>query len=1147
MSTSSEYPEVRILSHTHWDREWYLPSRYTREWLTPFFESLLERLEEHSQFRFMLDGQTILLEDYLEVGGPRAQSLVSGLRKYIENGQLLAGPYYLQPDWNLAGGEVLIRNLLIGTRDARKLGACMSCGWLPDNFGQAAQTVQIHREFGLSGLFVWRGIELSPEQIRTELIWESPDGSRFPTIYMVDSYRNGMQLLAEPDLTGRRIAWAAERLSPFSLVGTALLLNGYDQEVEPEPVNGIETSSSEHPDVRQTTAPEYIAEISRRLRRLHIDPPIISGSQYSGRYISVFPGVLSARMYLKTANAHVETLLARYVEPLAVAAWLAGESYPRDELESLWRMVLQNHPHDSMCGVSVDSVHVDMELRFSQIEHRALELAEKCLEALCSNEHKRNNGRNNEDRGAGLSDSFLATSRAEEKTPGEDRGATDGAPVDKFLWNPSPWLRTEVVDANQGTGQRVIECEPLSLTGIPLGNTQEDNGRDELNVDTEAYTVSGPYYIATVESDGTLSFEDRETGRRWTGIGELIDEGDAGDTYNYSPPESDTVVRSTAPGRARDNGLPGFGPPEDNASTSGKTGETHNEAGGRNRRRWFIRTGRHAATIGVSLELAVPSRLEDDRSGRSDELTNIPVEIMYAFQADSRRIEITVSVDNQADDHRLRIVFPTRIDTDLSFAETQFYVDSHPITEHNESTTPLPDYVARVVLGAHEVGPIRQFPQARYCFLRDKSAGFAVFNRGLPEYEVLPSQRSIAVTLVRAVGWLARSDLRSRTGDAGPKIFTPDAQCRRTMTFSLAFCAGSLGEQELSRQAEEFCNPVWQVAVDRQGQTSNGGQTSGQGQTSNGNGPAMAAPGIALETRGLGFSAVKKSEDRDTVIVRVWNGSRETKQTAMRVAGSVRKARLLSASERDEEAIGNELSPVELSVVPVGTEAETSTSGRARTGDEVGPPSVAGKWQRNATSRIPFTLSPWKIATIELEMAVSEPTEDVDGERAWPVPTVEVQRRTNAVPSGREQGERSCPLSEEHVEGERVRMQQLEADYGASARKLEASANGDGARHDDPHRRQEFIRLRARTSTLLRASLEARLSWVLNREKLRQWRAGIALPQAESPEATEELREIGRRLRRVRVEKRMDDYVLALERERYEENRFEGESDDEIE
>ena len=186
---------IHIISHNHWDREWIFTSKYTNRWLVPFFNNLFEMLKKYPDYRFILDGQTLMIEDYLgQLSEGEAASKEAEIRGYVKEGRLLVGPCYMQPDWTLVSGEALIRNLLIGHRMAKRFGGVMKVGWLLDNFGQIAQAPQIHRGFGIRGVFLWRGVGMDPDELRSEFWWEAPDGSRVLAIYLLNTYRNAMAL-----------------------------------------------------------------------------------------------------------------------------------------------------------------------------------------------------------------------------------------------------------------------------------------------------------------------------------------------------------------------------------------------------------------------------------------------------------------------------------------------------------------------------------------------------------------------------------------------------------------------------------------------------------------------------------------------------------------------------------------------------------------------------------------------------------------------------------------------------------------------------------------------------------------------------------------------------------------------------------------
>ncbi|NIR48278.1 alpha-mannosidase, partial [candidate division KSB1 bacterium] len=166
---------VHLISHNHWDREWIFQAEYVNQWLPSFFEHLFEMLQTQPDYLFVLDGQTCIIEDYLnQLSEEEAAEKAQKIKEYAQAGRLMVGSAYIQQDWGLVSGEALVRNFLTGIRMANELGGVMRVGWLLDNFGQIAQAPQICCGFDIDGVFVWRGPELPPESIRTEFQWQAP-------------------------------------------------------------------------------------------------------------------------------------------------------------------------------------------------------------------------------------------------------------------------------------------------------------------------------------------------------------------------------------------------------------------------------------------------------------------------------------------------------------------------------------------------------------------------------------------------------------------------------------------------------------------------------------------------------------------------------------------------------------------------------------------------------------------------------------------------------------------------------------------------------------------------------------------------------------------------------------------------------------
>src|SRR5690349_7596891 len=194
-----------VVSHTHWDREWYLPFQLYRIKLVRLIDRLLAILQDDPRYaHFMLDGQTVVLEDYLEVRPDRR----AGLAEHIGSGRVLAGPWYILPDEFLVSGESIIRNLQRGTRIAREFGASMPVGYVPDPFGQISQLPQLLRGFGLDWAVFWRGVG---DVGGTEFAWQGPDGSQVLVTHIPRGYANGLPLNANLAAARSQVHWILDQ------------------------------------------------------------------------------------------------------------------------------------------------------------------------------------------------------------------------------------------------------------------------------------------------------------------------------------------------------------------------------------------------------------------------------------------------------------------------------------------------------------------------------------------------------------------------------------------------------------------------------------------------------------------------------------------------------------------------------------------------------------------------------------------------------------------------------------------------------------------------------------------------------------------------------------------------------------------------
>ena len=394
-----------LVSHTHWDREWYLPFQRFRASLLEAVDLLLELMESNSQYRhFTLDGQTIVLEDYLELRPDREHQL----RRLIEEGRILIGPWYVMPDEFLVSGESLVRNLLEGHRVASRFGGEMKVGYIPDPFGHIAQMPQILRGFGIDSAVLWRGVGSALKH--SEALWVAPDGSSVLLVHMPRGYAIAAPLPSTRDALMERLRHIREQLEPRATTSFLLLMNGNDHTFPQPDVPAIIREANRRmrdAEMIDGTLPMLIQSIRQEAAATGVEWQRLKGEFRSSELAHLLAGVLSSRMGIKQRNVRCQTLLERWAEPFGIFAGFlrskgaadrasAQPEWPSAEpegapvgaldasplLRQAWRYLLQNQPHDSICGCSVDQVHREMETRYDWSEQIAGLVADGALKHL---------------------------------------------------------------------------------------------------------------------------------------------------------------------------------------------------------------------------------------------------------------------------------------------------------------------------------------------------------------------------------------------------------------------------------------------------------------------------------------------------------------------------------------------------------------------------------------------------------------------------------------------------------------------------------------------------------------------------------------------------------------------------------------------
>ena len=355
---------AHVVAHTHWDREWYHPFVRFRQRLVALVDDLLDDPPAAGE-SFLLDGQAVVLEDYLEVRPERAAELAA----LLQAGRLEAGPWYVLADELIPSAEALIRNLLLGRRVLRRLRASSPLVlYCPDSFGHPAALPSVARGFGLPLIILWRGFGGKRWPASDVVIWSAPDGQSAVLYHLPpNGYEFGSALPLDVAAASERWNRMRRELAPRSATGIVLVPNGADHHarqfrqadaVRVLAAAGIATGDS----VRASSLSIFADELLARARTREL--PLIAGElRDSYGYTWTLQGTFATRAAQKRRNAQAERLLLRDAEPWSALARRQGAASRVPLLVAAWRTLLQSHPHDTLCGCSIDAVADAMDRR----------------------------------------------------------------------------------------------------------------------------------------------------------------------------------------------------------------------------------------------------------------------------------------------------------------------------------------------------------------------------------------------------------------------------------------------------------------------------------------------------------------------------------------------------------------------------------------------------------------------------------------------------------------------------------------------------------------------------------------------------------------------------------------------------------------
>jgi len=763
---------VAVIPHTHWDREWYESFEIFRLKLVDTLDSLVELLESDPSYGwFLLDGQMAAVDDYLEIR-PEATDRV---RELASSGRLTVGPWYVLMDEFLVSGETIVRNLEMGMSRAAAFGGAMDIGYLPDMFGHIAQMPQILSEAGFAHAVVWRGVPSAVD--RSGFWWEAPDGSKVRAEYLTRGYSNAATLPDDAAALVQRTAAYEKEQESFLLDGI-LYMNGSDhlppqphlgrlvaeanamqndysfqvtslpRYLERAPVEGLATwkgelrsgfranmlmgVTSNRVDVKRAAA---MAEIALERRAEPYAALFGAADDWPGRllelaWLDVVRNAAHDSICACSVDAVVDSVLERFAESHRVAEGLAERA-----LGTLARSMAKSGPVVVNASARSRSGIVELVAMGEPVDGASEQVlsSRASLPGTLTLDAATVTSILGMLQGTRISDDAwvhdvrieedetridITVSVGTEELPGMPVGAVKENLAARLAARPDavvrvaldqPPIRQVVARIADVPGLGWATYTPAPLLH-PVSARQVSGADAAAGPEGSVVLTNGLVTVVVNVADGTFSIDGHG------GLGKLVDGGDLGDSYNYSPPKDDRFVDTPESVRID-----------------------------------VVEEGPVRAGALITAEYRWPAGADSASGSRhGDEQVSVTTKI--ELHADETTVGVTTSFLNPARDHRLRVHFPLPEPTATSTSGTAFGSAERGLTAEGRSDEfGLPTF------------PARDFVVA---------GGLTICHPGVREYELIDVEgggaRALAMTMLRSTGMLSRVGMAYRPVPAGP-------------------------------------------------------------------------------------------------------------------------------------------------------------------------------------------------------------------------------------------------------------------------------------------------------------------------------------------------------------------------------------------
>lgn len=845
--------KIHVIPHSHWDREWYFTTSRSKVYLMKDLGDVLNTLENDPEFKyFMVDAQGSLLDDYIK-WRPQDKERIS---KLVNEGRLVIGPWYTQTDQLVISGESIVRNMYYGMKRCESFGKYMNVGYVPDSFGQSGNMPQIYRQFGIEDTLFWRGV--SDDMVKhTDYNWRGDDGSVVFTTQIPFGYYIGGNIPEAPEENDE--FWKKEcfeKAGGRSATRHIYFPNGFDQApVRTNLPQLVQERNEKDPENEYVISciEDYIKDVKSENPELEE----VQGELVIAKHMRIHKSIFSSRSDLKVMNTQIQNYVTNVMEPLLTISYNLGNEYPHEAVAEIWKLLFENAAHDSIGSCISDTANEDVYVRYKQARDIAVNLVELHSRLIATNVKN----------DADMTFTVINTLPQKRKdtvivktyVPGGKFAIIDenGNDVDYTIIKSRDLTdyvlsQTIMLDPSRKfyVPDQVLEVTmAIKANDVPaLGYVQYsiDTKKDSHKETADKKVLENEYYAIEVEENGSLTIVDKANNVTYKNQGILVENGDDGDSFNYSPPRKDMEVFSN----------------ESKCTVKISGSDIYDQAE-------------------IHFDMVVPADLDERAEGKVS--VTMPVDMTVALRKDSKVIDFNVKVDNKGLSHRLCVLFDSQIVSAFNYADQQFGLIKRPnyyekemklYMESMNNKTEKKAGIQELANWANDQStwqepPISIEPTQSYVSLTDGKTGIAVIPQGVREYEVLDDSK-IRLTLFRTYGFMGKENLIYRPGRAsGERIIeTPAAQLLKEMEFNFGFTsyAGDINDSDIDTLAKQYNT---NMEVYTYAEFLNGRLIFSQREIDGENAKIHSL----FETEGnLVVSAVKKAEEDDGYIIRLYNG-----------------------------------------------------------------------------------------------------------------------------------------------------------------------------------------------------------------------------------------------------------------------------------